>query len=41
MPGLFAIKPLSLLTQEAGEEGENTLKRSLSAFWEGKIALYR
>ena len=31
MAGLFAIKPLSLLTQEAGEEGENTLKRSLSA----------
>ena len=29
MARLFATKPLSLLTQEAGEEGEHTLKRSL------------
>src|ERR1700685_3576650 len=29
MPKLFAVKPLSLLRQEAGEEGEHTLKRSL------------
>jgi basic amino acid/polyamine antiporter, APA family len=29
MPRLFATKPLSTLTQEASEEGENTLKRSL------------
>jgi APA family basic amino acid/polyamine antiporter len=26
---LFAVKPLSLLSMEAGEEGENTLRRSL------------
>uniref|UniRef100_E6QMD9 Metabolite permease n=1 Tax=mine drainage metagenome TaxID=410659 RepID=E6QMD9_9ZZZZ len=31
MSSLFKIKPLHLLTQEAQEEGENTLKRSLSA----------
>ncbi len=31
MPRLFRIKPMSLLTTEAHEEGENTLKRSLSA----------
>lgn len=31
MPNLFATKPLSLLTAEANEEGEHTLKRSLSA----------
>ncbi|HEX4310362.1 MAG TPA: amino acid permease [Acidobacteriaceae bacterium] len=29
MAKLFAIKPLSLLTKEAGEEGEHTLRRSL------------
>ena len=29
MARLFATKPLSLLTQEASEEGEHTLKRSL------------
>jgi basic amino acid/polyamine antiporter, APA family len=29
MPNLLATKPLSLLTREASEEGENTLKRSL------------
>ena len=31
MANLFATKPLSLLTAEANEEGEHTLKRSLSA----------
>jgi APA family basic amino acid/polyamine antiporter len=31
MPKLFAIKPMSLLTAEASDEGENTLKRSLGA----------
>jgi APA family basic amino acid/polyamine antiporter len=31
MSRLLRIKPMSLLTQEAGEQGENTLKRSLSA----------
>jgi len=31
MSRLFRIKPMSLLTAEAQEEGENTLKRSLSA----------
>jgi len=31
MPNLFRIKPMSLLSQEAGEQGEHTLKRSLSA----------
>ncbi|HVJ09832.1 MAG TPA: amino acid permease [Acidisarcina sp.] len=31
MPNLFATKPLSLLTQEANEEGEHTLRRSLSS----------
>jgi APA family basic amino acid/polyamine antiporter len=29
MPKLFAVKPLSLLSKEAGEEGEHTLRRSL------------
>ena len=29
MPNLLAVKPLALLTEEANEEGENTLKRSL------------
>ncbi len=29
MAKLFAVKPLSLLKQEAGEEGEHTLRRSL------------
>jgi APA family basic amino acid/polyamine antiporter len=29
MPKLLAVKPLSLLKQEASEEGEHTLKRSL------------
>ncbi|WP_446742926.1 amino acid permease [Silvibacterium acidisoli] len=29
MAKLFAVKPLNLLQQEAGEEGEHTLKRSL------------
>jgi basic amino acid/polyamine antiporter, APA family len=29
MPRLFAVKPLSLLSKEAGEEGEHTLRRSL------------
>ena len=31
MSRLLRIKPMSLLTEEATEEGENTLKRSLSA----------
>ena len=31
MSRLLRIKPLSMLSQEAGEEGEHTLKRSLSA----------
>ena len=31
MSKLLRIKPLSLLTQEAGEQGEHTLKRSLGA----------
>src|SRR5580692_1987649 len=31
MPNLLRIKPLSMLSQEAGEQGEHTLKRSLSA----------
>jgi APA family basic amino acid/polyamine antiporter len=31
MPNLFRIKPMSLLSQEAGEQGEHTLKRSLGA----------
>src|SRR6201996_5047675 len=29
MANLFAVKPLSMLTSEASEEGEHTLKRSL------------
>ena len=29
MVKLFAVKPLSLLSKEAGEEGEHTLRRSL------------
>src|ERR1700726_1397026 len=31
MSRLLRIKPMSTLTQEAAEQGENTLKRSLSA----------
>src|ERR1700683_1095955 len=31
MPSLFCIKPMSLLSQEACETGEHTLKRSLGA----------
>src|ERR1700729_2227703 len=31
MSSLLRVKPMSLLTQEAAETGENTLKRSLSA----------
>jgi APA family basic amino acid/polyamine antiporter len=31
MPSLFRIKPMSLLRQEANEEGEHTLSRSLGA----------
>jgi len=31
MPRLFRVKPLSMLTLEAGEQGEHTLKRSLGA----------
>ncbi len=31
MPRLLRIKPMSLLTEEASEEGEQTLKRSLGA----------
>ena len=31
MPSLFRIKPMSLLRQEANEEGEHTLNRSLGA----------
>ena len=31
MANLFATKPLSVLNAEANEEGEHTLKRSLSA----------
>jgi APA family basic amino acid/polyamine antiporter len=31
MSRLLRIKPMSMLSQEAGEQGENTLKRSLSA----------
>jgi APA family basic amino acid/polyamine antiporter len=31
MPSLFRIKPMSMLSQEAAEQGEHTLKRSLSA----------
>src|SRR5450755_1677656 len=31
MSRLFRIKPMSLLSQEAGEQGENTLRRSLGA----------
>jgi len=31
MSRLLRIKPMSMLSQEAGEEGEHTLKRSLSA----------
>src|SRR6202044_2150015 len=31
MPKLFRVKPMSMLSQEAGEQGEHTLKRSLSA----------
>jgi basic amino acid/polyamine antiporter, APA family len=31
MPKLFRIKPMSMLSQEAGEQGEHTLKRSLGA----------
>src|ERR1700729_2623112 len=31
MSRLLRIKPMSMLTQEAGETGEHTLKRSLSA----------
>ena len=31
MSRLFRIKPMSMLTQEAAEQGEHTLKRSLSA----------
>src|SRR6202041_1823621 len=29
MPNLFRVKPMSMLSQEAGEQGEHTLKRSL------------
>ena len=31
MSRLLRIKPLSMLTEEASEEGEHSLKRSLSA----------
>src|ERR1700675_1786347 len=31
MSRLFRVKPMSMLTAEAGEQGEHTLKRSLSA----------
>ncbi len=31
MSRLLRIKPLSMLTQEASEQGEHTLKRSLGA----------
>src|ERR1700684_2947720 len=31
MPKLFRVKPMSMLSQEAGEQGEHTLKRSLGA----------
>src|SRR6202167_5230697 len=31
MPNLFRVKPLSMLSLEACEQGEHTLKRSLSA----------
>jgi basic amino acid/polyamine antiporter, APA family len=31
MPNLFRIKPMSMLSNEAAEQGEHTLKRSLSA----------
>src|ERR1700733_3470744 len=31
MPNLFRVKPMSMLSQEACEEGEHTLKRSLGA----------
>ncbi|HEY3706318.1 MAG TPA: amino acid permease [Terracidiphilus sp.] len=31
MPRLFRVKPMSMLTAEAAEQGEHTLKRSLSA----------
>src|ERR1700723_4345494 len=31
MPNLFRVKPMSMLSQEAGEQGEHTLKRSLGA----------
>jgi APA family basic amino acid/polyamine antiporter len=31
MPRLLRIKPMSMLTKEAGEQGEHTLKRSLGA----------
>jgi len=31
MPSLFRVKPLSMLSQEASEQGEHTLKRSLGA----------
>jgi APA family basic amino acid/polyamine antiporter len=31
MPNLLRVKPMSMLTQEAAEQGEHTLKRSLGA----------
>src|ERR1700723_2060828 len=31
MPNLFRVKPMSMLSKEAGEQGEHTLKRSLGA----------
>jgi len=31
MPNLLRIKPMSMLTEEAAEQGEHTLKRSLGA----------
>src|ERR1700735_172443 len=31
MSRLFRVKPMSMLSQEAGEQGEHTLKRSLGA----------
>src|SRR6202789_1809374 len=31
MPSLFRIKPLSMLSEEASEQGEHTLKRTLGA----------
>ena len=31
MSRLLRVKPMSMLTEEAGEQGEHTLKRSLGA----------